>query len=313
MFCRNCGAKIPEGGNFCCSCGNPVKEELTAGGFQGKRPVIEGQAEGKRNDISREVRKNYPDMEASGKSRKWIMTGIFLLAVGAVILFAAGVVGGKDKTEEVKLSGVEAIKNLEKYNAYYQENTEEKVLYLTFDCEYENGNTPEILDTLKKHSIEAAFFVVGSYLKSSPDLIKRIVEEGHIVGNLSYSCSDMSKMNREEFEEELRGVETLYEQITGLPVEKYYRPPMGKYSKNSLEFAKDLGYQTIFWSLACEDGNQDSQPVYEDDFNQLLKRVHPGAIVRLHNTSEANMEVLDELLIKWEEMGYTFKSLEELP
>ena len=165
----------------------------------------------------------------------------------------------------------------------------------------------------KKHNIEAAFFVVGSYLKSSPDLIKRIVQEGHIVGNLSYSCSDMSQMNREEFEEELRGVETLCEQIIGLPVEKYYRPPMGKYSKNSLEFARDLGYQTIFWSLASEDGNQDSQPAHEDDFNQLLKRVHPGAIVRLHNTSEANMEVLDELLIKWKEMGYTFKSLEELP
>ena len=133
------------------------------------------------------------------------------------------------------------------------------------------------------------------------------------MGNLSYSCSDMSQMNRKEFEEELRGVETLCEQIIGLPVEKYYRPPMGKYSKNSREVARDLGYQTIFWSLASEDGNQDSQPAHEDDFNQLLKRVHPGAIVRLHNTSEANMEVLDELLIKWEEMGYTFKSLEELP
>lgn len=97
-------------------------------------------------------------MEAQGKSSKWIMTGVFLLAVGAAILFATGVVGGKGKTEEAKLSSVEAIKNLEKYNAYYQEKTEEKVLYLTFDCEYENGNTPEILDTLKKHTIEAAFF-----------------------------------------------------------------------------------------------------------------------------------------------------------
>ena len=197
MFCRNCGAKIPEGGNFCCSCGIPVKEELSAGGIQGKRPVIEGNAEGKRNDISREVRKNYSDVEAQGKSRKWIMTGVFLLAVGAVILFVVGVVGGKDKIEEVKLSSIEAIKDLEKYNTYYQEKTKEKVLYLTFDCEYENGNTPGILDTLKKHNIEAAFFVVGSYLKSSPDLIKRIVEEGHIVGNLSYSYSDMSQMNND--------------------------------------------------------------------------------------------------------------------
>ena len=313
MFCRNCGAKIPEGGNFCSSCGIPVKEELAAGGFHSKRPVIKGQEEGKGNDISREVRKNYSDMEAQGKSSKWIMTGVFLLAVGAAILFATGVVGGKGKTEEAKLSSVEAIKNLEKYNAYYQEKTEDKVLYLTFDCEYENGNTPEILDTLKKHNIEAAFFVVGNYLKTSPDLIKRMVQEGHIVGNLSYNYSDMSQMNREEFDEELREVETLCEQTTGLSAAKYYRPPQGKYSRTSLEFAKDLGYRTIFWSLAYDDGNSDSQPTHEEAFDKLLKGVHPGAIVRLHNTSEANMEVLDELLIKWEAMGYTFKSLEELP
>lgn len=318
MFCRNCGAKISEGGNFCSSCGIPVKEEPVAiRGPKGSRTVIEGRGGGKKTDVSSEVRESNLDIGARNKEKKplfiGICSGVLLLAVGTSILFAIGVVGGKDKTEEVKLSGVEAIKDLEKYDAYYQENTNEKVLYLTFDCEYENGNTPEILDILKKHNIEAAFFVVGSYLKSSPDLIKRIVEEGHIVGNLSYSCSDMSQMNREEFEEELRGVDTLCEQITGLSVEKYYRPPMGKYSKNSLEFARDLGYQTIFWSLTCEDGNQDSQPVHEDDFNQLLKGVHPGAIVRLHNTSDANMEVLDELLIKWEEMGYTFKPLEELP
>lgn len=318
MFCRNCGAKISEGGNFCSSCGIPVKEEpVVIREPKSSRTVMEGRGGGKKIDVSSEVRVSNLDMGARNKGKKPLLigvcSGVLLLAVGTAILFATGVVGGKGKTEEAKLSSVEAIKNLEKYNAYYQEKTEEKVLYLTFDCEYENGNTPEILDTLKKHNIEAAFFVVGSYLKSSPDLIKRIVEEGHIVGNLSYSCSDMSQMNREEFEEELRGVETLCEQIIGLPVEKYYRPPMGKYSKNSLEFARDLGYQTIFWSLASEDGNQDSQPAHEDDFNQLLKRVHPGAIVRLHNTSEANMEVLDELLIKWKEMGYTFKSLEELP
>lgn len=202
---------------------------------------------------------------------------------------------------------------LEKYQAYYMEDTQEKTLYLTFDCGYENGNTPAILDALKKHKVKAAFFIVGNYLSTSPDLVKRMVEEGHIVGNHSYHHPDMSGMGKEEFAKELGELETLYEQTIGTPMEKYYRPPQGKYSSNSLQIAKDMGYQTIFWSLAYVDWNQDSQPTHEEAFDKLLKRVHPGAVVLLHNTSKTNGEILDELLTKWEEMGYSFKSLDELP
>lgn len=202
---------------------------------------------------------------------------------------------------------------LEKYQAYYMEDTQEKVIYLTFDCGYENGNTPAILDALKKHKARAAFFIVGNYLSTSPDLVKRMVEEGHIVGNHSYHHPDMSGMGKEEFAKELGELETLYEQTIGTPMEKYYRPPQGKYSSNSLQIAKDMGYQTIFWSLAYVDWNQDSQPTHEEAFDKLLKRVHPGAVVLLHNTSKTNGEILDELLTKWEEMGYSFKPLSELP
>ncbi|MCI8494721.1 MAG: delta-lactam-biosynthetic de-N-acetylase [Lachnospiraceae bacterium] len=202
---------------------------------------------------------------------------------------------------------------LAKYDAFYAQDTKEKVLYLTFDCGFENGNTPPILDALKKHNAKATFFVVGNYVSTSPDLVKRMVQEGHIVGNHSYHHPDMSQMNKEEFLKELDELETLYEQTIGSPMTKYYRPPQGKYSENNLQIAKELGYKTFFWSLAYVDWNQDSQPSHEEAFDKLLKRVHPGAIVLLHNTSKTNGEIIDELLTKWEEMGYTFKALNELP
>ncbi len=208
--------------------------------------------------------------------------------------------------------GNATFEELAKYDAFYAEDTPDKVLYLTFDCGFENGNTPAILDALKKHNAKGTFFIVGNYLTTSPDLVKRMVEEGHIVGNHSYHHPDMSAMGTEEFSAELGELETLYEQTIGTPMTKYYRPPQGKYSDNSLQVAKDLGYKTFFWSLAYVDWNQDSQPTHEEAFDKLLSRVHPGAIVLLHNTSKTNGEILDELLTKWEEMGYTFKSLDEL-
>lgn len=201
---------------------------------------------------------------------------------------------------------------LAKYSAFYVQDTQDKVIYLTFNCEYENGNTQSILDALKKHNAQATFFIVGNYLTTNSEIVKRMVEEGHMVGNQSYHHPDMSGMSQEEFSAELRELETLYEQTIGTPMTKYYRPPQGKYSENSLQLAKDLGYKTIFWSLAYADWNQDSQPTHEEAFDKLLSRVHPGAIALLHNTSKTNSEIMDELLTKWEEMGYTFKSLSEL-
>lgn len=202
---------------------------------------------------------------------------------------------------------------LKKFNAYYAEDTEEKVLYLTFDCGYENGNTEAILDALKKHKVPATFFVVGNFISSEPELIKRIHEEGHIIGNHTYHHPDMSQIStKDAFEKELKDVESAYEKITGEPMTKYYRPPQGKYSEENLQMAKDLGYQTFFWSLAYVDWYQDDQPSKEEAFDKLLGRIHPGAVVLLHNTSSTNGQILDELLGKWEEMGYTFKSLDQL-
>lgn len=202
---------------------------------------------------------------------------------------------------------------LSQYNAYYAQDTQEKVLYLTFDCGYENGNTAPILDALKKHQAPATFFVVGNFLSDCPELIQRMISEGHTVGNHTYHHPDMSKIStKEAFSQELSALEDLYQEITGQPMTKYYRPPQGKYSVQNLQMAKELGYETFFWSLAYVDWYQDQQPTKEEAFEKLLGRIHPGAIVLLHSTSSTNAAILDELLTKWEEMGYTFRSLDEL-
>ena len=202
---------------------------------------------------------------------------------------------------------------LKKYNAWYVGDKSKNVIYLTFDCGYENGNTEPILDALKKHNAKATFFVVGHFLESAPDIVKRMEAEGHAVGNHTYHHPDMSSISdMTSFQKEMDDVASLYQTVTGKEMIKYYRPPQGKYSTKNLEMAKELGYHTFFWSLAYVDWKQEEQPTHEEAMSKLLKRVHPGAIVLLHNTSRTNGEILDEVLTKWEEMGYHFASLEEL-
>ena len=210
-------------------------------------------------------------------------------------------------------SGNVSADKLKEYDAYYVGDTEDKVIYLTFDAGFENGNTEPILDALKKHNAQGTFFVVGHYLETAPDLIKRMVEEGHVVANHTYSHPDMSAISdKAAFMKELQDVEILYKEITGEEMLKYYRPPQGKFSLENLQMAKELGYQTFFWSLAYVDWYQNDQPTHEQAFDKLIPRIHPGAIVLLHNTSQTNGEIIDELLTRWEEMGYRFGTLEEL-
>lgn len=210
-------------------------------------------------------------------------------------------------------TGNASIEQLKKYNAYYAQNTDSKILYLTFDAGYENGNTPAILDALKKHNCPATFFVVGNFIADNPKLIQRMISEGHTVGNHTMTHPDMSKISSvQAFQNELSSVEQLYKNITDQDMPKLYRPPRGIYSTENLTMAKNLGYSTFFWSLAYVDWIQDQQPSKEEAFDKLLSRIHPGAIVLLHNTSSTNAEILDELLSKWEEMGYRFGSLNEL-
>lgn len=212
-----------------------------------------------------------------------------------------------------KPTGNVSAEELKKYHAAYMDPTDEKVIYLTFDAGYENGNTPAILEALKKHDASATFFVVGNYLETSPELVKQMVAEGHTVGNHTFHHPEMSKISdAASFEKELKDVETLYQKITGGELTRFYRPPQGKYNTQNLQMAGDLGYKTFFWSLAYVDWIQDQQPTKEAAFDKLLKRIHPGAVVLLHSTSSTNAQILDELLTKWEEMGYHFAPLSEL-
>lgn len=211
-----------------------------------------------------------------------------------------------------KPTGNTSVEELAEYDAYYVGAAQEKVIYLTFDAGFENGNTPAILDALKKHQISATFFVVGNYLETSPELVKRMAAEGHTVGNHSYHHPDMTAKSDAEFEEEIHLLEEKYKEITGCELTKFYRPPQGKYSAATLKHAKAMGYRTFFWSLAYVDWLENDQPTKEEAFDKLLGRIHPGAIVLLHSTSATNGQILDELLTEWEKMGYRVRPLTEI-
>ncbi len=210
-------------------------------------------------------------------------------------------------------SGPASIQQLQALDAAYVGNSEEKVLYLTFDAGYENGYTDGILDVLDKHGVKAAFFLVGDYLERNGDLVRRMVEEGHIVGNHTASHPDMSKIgDKTAFSKELQEVETLFQEITGKELPKFYRPPQGIYSQQNLEHAKELGYKTVFWSLAYADWDNNKQPSRDQAFSKLMPRTHNGAVILLHATSKTNAEILDELLTAWESQGYRFDTVDKL-
>ena len=223
------------------------------------------------------------------------------------------------KNGEVPIGNADAA-YLKQYNAYYVGNTtsdgsqSNKVLYLTFDAGFENGYTASILDTLKKHNVSACFFLVKNYLDTAPELVKRMVAEGHTVGNHTAHHPDMSKIaEKSAFQKELSTLESAYESLVGKPMEKIYRPPQGKFSEQNLKMAAELGYTTYFWSLAYVDWYVDRQPTREQAFQTLLPRVHPGAVVLLHSTSKTNADNLDELLTKWKGMGYSFGKNQDIP
>jgi len=214
---------------------------------------------------------------------------------------------------QTKPTGSLKAEDMKQLDAYYLDETADKVIYLTFDCGYENGYTEDILDALRKHNVKATFFVVGHYLESAPELVKRMVEEGHSVGNHTYHHLDMAtNKDRKVFEEEMHSVEEKFREITGKELMPYYRPPQGNYSIDNLQMAQAMGYKTFFWSLAYVDWKQDAQPSREQAYKRLIGQIHPGAIVLLHNTSKTNGEIMDDLLMEWESMGYHFGELSQI-
>ena len=202
---------------------------------------------------------------------------------------------------------------LKELDGYYIGDEEKKKIYLTFDAGYENGNTEKILDALKENNVKAAFFLVGNYLETCPEIVKRMVEEGHIVGNHTYHHKDMATLtSKEAFVKELEDLEALYKKVTGKDMPKFYRPPQGKFNEEQLQWAKSEGYKTCFWSLAYVDWDEKKQPSKQEAMEKLTKRIHPGAIVLLHSTSDTNGEIMGDIIKAWKDMGYTFGELTEL-
>ncbi len=208
----------------------------------------------------------------------------------------------------------ENVKIMSDYGCYYLGDTSKKILYLTFDEGYEAGYTLPILDILKKHNVKAAFFVVKPYITSNPEIIKRMVDDGHLVCNHSNHHPSMASITDEgKFNKELSDVEEAYENVTHKKISKYFRPPMGRYSELSLKYTKDNGYKTIFWSFAYMDWIKDKQPSHETAKKKIMQRTHSGGIMLLHAVSKTNAEILDDVITQWENQGYQLKSLDELP
>lgn len=226
---------------------------------------------------------------------------------------ASGYGWGYSKNEAHKIPDIGKYASLlEKYNAYYADSSGEKNVYVTFDNGYEQGYTADILDVLKKHQVPATFFVTGHYVKEEPELVKRMVREGHIVGNHSYHHPDFTVMNKKNIKKELESLEEAVAAISDQKDMKYLRPPRGMFNEDTLKWANELGYIHIFWSLAFKDWETDKQKGWKYAFDQVREQIHPGAIILLHTVSSDNAKALEKMIRALQKQGYSFKSLDDL-
>ena len=207
---------------------------------------------------------------------------------------------------------------IENYGGYYidknhSDGCAEKVVYLTFDAGYENGNVEKILDVMKAEQVKGAFFVLAHLIEANTELVKRMTDEGHLVCNHTSRHKDMTKYHsKEEFSAELESLEKLYSEKIGGAMAKYYRPPEGKFSEENLKFANELGYKTVFWSFAYADWDNAHQMAPEKAEKKILDNVHNGAVLLLHPTSETNARVLGKVIRTLKAEGYRFGTLDEL-
>lgn len=201
---------------------------------------------------------------------------------------------------------------LNKYGSFYIGDTSKKDIYLTFDNGYENGYTADILDVLKKKKVPATFFVTGHYITQNEDLIKRMVDEGHIVGNHSWHHPDLTQVSDVRFKKELTLIKEEFKKVTGKSDMMYLRPPRGIFSERTLQLSKDLGYVNVFWSLAFIDWHINNQKGWKYAYDNIVGQIHPGAVILLHTVSEDNAKALSKVIDALREKGYTFKSLDDL-
>ncbi|WP_221568619.1 delta-lactam-biosynthetic de-N-acetylase [Alkalihalobacillus sp. TS-13] len=218
----------------------------------------------------------------------------------------------RSKDQQPATTDQKFIDLLDKYKGYYIGDTSKKNLYLTFDNGYENGYTEKVLDVLKAKKVPAAFFVTGHYLKDQSDLVKRMVNEGHIVGNHSWHHPDLTTVSDERLKKELQKVKEEYEGLTGRKDMMYLRPPRGVFSERTLALSEKEGYTNVFWSLAYMDWVTNQQKGADHAYRSIMKQVHPGSILLLHSVSKDNAEALGRVIDDLRKQGYTFKSLDHL-
>ncbi len=220
----------------------------------------------------------------------------------------------KRNTDHTPVTGYYTI-DLDLFGAYFINHNaaEEKVVYLTFDEGYENGFTPEILDTLAANNVKATFFLTKPYIDSNPELVKRMIEEGHQAGNHSKTHGDFGSMSDDTIYEELTQTADAFEEVTGQKMDPFFRPPSGKYSERALYVIRKLGFRSIFWSMAIpDDWNVEAQPGKEYVYNHVMTNYHNGCIILLHAVSESDTQALDDILKDLKAEGYRFGSLYEL-
>lgn len=204
---------------------------------------------------------------------------------------------------------------ISEYDAYYIDKSasdEKKVIYLTFDAGYENGNIEKILNILKAEEVPAAFFLLDNIILKNTDLVLRMADEGHLVCNHTKNHKNLSSASEEEIARNLSALEKIYEEKTGREMSKYFRFPEGSYSIDALKCVRDLGYKTVFWSFAYDDWDNNRQPGNEKAIKKVLENTHNGAVMLFHPTSGTNAEIFPTLIREWKNMGYTFGTLDQL-
>ena len=206
-------------------------------------------------------------------------------------------------------------KQIKEYGAFYideKAKDDDKVIYITFDAGYENGNVEKILDILKDEGVPAAFFLLDNIILRNTDLVKRMADEGHLVCNHTKNHKNLSSASEEEIREDLSALENIYRDRCGREMSRYFRFPEGSYSIDSLKSVQKLGYKTIFWSFAYDDWDNGRQPNPERAMKKVLDNTHNGGVMLFHPTSSTNVEILPDLIHRWQEMGYSFGTLDRL-
>lgn len=254
--------------------------------------------------------------------RFFCLTGVILLMFSLCVKVSAKDIPmnwycTRNKDHKQALAAPE-LRFVEEYGGYYidkkhGDDSAERVVYLTFDAGYENGNVERILNVMKEENVKGAFFILGNLVKKNTDLVKRMADEGHTVCNHTNRHLDMTTVKSiDEFKAELRALEDIYREYTGREMPKYYRAPEGRFSEATMRYANELGYKTIFWSFAYADWDNNKQMSAEAAKQKIMDNIHNGAVILLHPTSKTNADILGDVIRELKAQGFRFGTLDEL-